>query len=164
MFMGRAGVPRISCLCLSLSISRVIHCAQTSLLSCHPVVRRGHVRQKAHFWCSSIEKEVGEYVTACPVCNCNKVSQHHLPDSCTLSLIVSGGIYYWTLSQLFYLVKVLRLCWGFGRLSPRFWEPLSDSLLVITLSPMGKWSVSTRRWKLSYVASSFRPQPLVIRM
>ena len=59
--------------------SQVIHWAHTSLLSCHPGVRRTCFVIKQRFWWPAMEKEVGEYVAACPVCARNKVSHRPPP-------------------------------------------------------------------------------------
>ena len=55
--------------------SQVIHWAHTSRVSCHPGVRRTLFFIKQRFWWLSMEKEVGEYVAACPVCARNKNSR-----------------------------------------------------------------------------------------
>ena len=56
--------------------SQVIHWAHTSLLSCHPGVKRTCFVIKQRFWWPAMEKDAGEYVAACPVCARNKVSRH----------------------------------------------------------------------------------------
>ena len=53
---------------------QVIHWAHTSLLTCHPGVKRTMFIVKQRFWWTSMEKEVKEYVEACPVCARNKTS------------------------------------------------------------------------------------------
>ena len=52
--------------------SQVIHWAHTSRVSCHPGVRQTLFFIRQRFWWLSMEKEVGEYVAACPVCARNK--------------------------------------------------------------------------------------------
>ena len=59
--------------------SQVIHWAHTSLVSCHPGVRRTLFVARQRFWWPSMEREIGEYVAACSVCARNKVS--HRPPS-----------------------------------------------------------------------------------
>uniref|UniRef100_A0A3B3H296 Gypsy retrotransposon integrase-like protein 1 n=1 Tax=Oryzias latipes TaxID=8090 RepID=A0A3B3H296_ORYLA len=54
--------------------SRVIHWAHTSLLSCHPGVRRTMHAISRRFWWPRMEPEVREYVSACSVCARNKSS------------------------------------------------------------------------------------------
>ena len=53
---------------------QVIHWAHTSLLSCHPGVRRTMFAISRRFWWPSMEPEVREYVEACSVCARNKTS------------------------------------------------------------------------------------------
>lgn len=55
---------------------QVIHWAQTSLFSCHPLPTSlaDDVRISRRFWWSSMEQEVWEYVAACSVCARNKTS------------------------------------------------------------------------------------------
>uniref|UniRef100_A0AAQ4QLT0 Gypsy retrotransposon integrase-like protein 1 n=1 Tax=Gasterosteus aculeatus aculeatus TaxID=481459 RepID=A0AAQ4QLT0_GASAC len=54
---------------------QVIHWAHTSRVSCHPGIRRTLFVVKQRFWWPSMEREVREYVTACPVCARNKSSR-----------------------------------------------------------------------------------------
>uniref|UniRef100_A0A671TP74 Gypsy retrotransposon integrase-like protein 1 n=1 Tax=Sparus aurata TaxID=8175 RepID=A0A671TP74_SPAAU len=53
---------------------QVIHWAHTSLLSCHPGVRRTMFVISRRFWWPSMEPEVREYVEACSVCARNKTT------------------------------------------------------------------------------------------
>lgn len=53
---------------------QVIHWAHTSLLSCHPGVRRTMFVISRRFWWPAMEPEVREYVEACSVCARNKTS------------------------------------------------------------------------------------------
>ena len=53
---------------------QVIHWAHSSLLTCHPGVRRTIFAITQRFWWPSMELEVREYVEACPVCARNKNS------------------------------------------------------------------------------------------
>ena len=54
---------------------QVIHWAHTSRVSCHPGTARTIFIIKQRFWWSAMEKQVREYVAACPVCARNKVSR-----------------------------------------------------------------------------------------
>ena len=54
--------------------SKVIHWAHTSMLTCHPGVKRTMFVIKQRFWWPAMEKEVADYVAACPVCARNKTS------------------------------------------------------------------------------------------
>ena len=47
--------------------SQVVHWAHTSLVSCHPGVRRTLFVARQRFWWLSMKKEVEEYVAACSV-------------------------------------------------------------------------------------------------
>ncbi|XP_077429679.1 uncharacterized protein LOC144056607 [Vanacampus margaritifer] len=53
---------------------QVIHWGHTSLLSCHPGVRRTIYAISRRFWWPSMEPEVREYIEACSVCARNKTS------------------------------------------------------------------------------------------
>uniref|UniRef100_A0A673AT68 Gypsy retrotransposon integrase-like protein 1 n=1 Tax=Sphaeramia orbicularis TaxID=375764 RepID=A0A673AT68_9TELE len=53
---------------------QVIHWAHTSRLTCHPGVQRTAFVIKQRFWWPALEKEVAEYVAACPVCAACKTS------------------------------------------------------------------------------------------
>ena len=53
---------------------QVIHWAHTSLLTCHPGVKRTMFMVSQRFWWPAMEKEVREYVEACPICARNKNS------------------------------------------------------------------------------------------
>ena len=53
---------------------QVIHWAHTSLLTCHPGVKRTRFVISQRFWWPSMEREVREYVGACPVCARSKTS------------------------------------------------------------------------------------------
>lgn len=53
---------------------QVIHWAHSSLLTCHPGVRRTMFAITQRFWWPSMEPEVREYVEACSVCARNKNS------------------------------------------------------------------------------------------
>ena len=55
--------------------SQVIHWAHTSLLTCHPGVKRTIFMIKQRFWWPAMEKQVAEYVAACTVCARNKTSK-----------------------------------------------------------------------------------------
>uniref|UniRef100_A0A8P4GTJ9 Gypsy retrotransposon integrase-like protein 1 n=1 Tax=Dicentrarchus labrax TaxID=13489 RepID=A0A8P4GTJ9_DICLA len=55
---------------------RVIHWAHTSRLTCHPGIKRTMYAIQQRFWWPSMEREVREYVEACPVCARNKTSSH----------------------------------------------------------------------------------------
>ena len=55
--------------------SQVIHWAHTSRLSCHPGVRRTLFVVRQRFWWPAMEKDIGEYVAACPACAQNKTSR-----------------------------------------------------------------------------------------
>ncbi len=52
----------------------MIHWAHTSVISCHPGVRRTLFRIQERFWWPAIRKDVEEYVAACSVCSQNKSS------------------------------------------------------------------------------------------
>ena len=52
--------------------SKVIQWAHTSMLTCHPGVKRIMYVIKRRFWWPAMEREVPEYVAACPVCARNK--------------------------------------------------------------------------------------------
>lgn len=54
--------------------SKVIHWAHTSLLTCHPGVKRTMFVIRQWFWWPAMVQEVSEYVAACPVCARNKTS------------------------------------------------------------------------------------------
>lgn len=54
--------------------SKVIHWAHTSMLTCHPGVKRTMYVIKQRFWWPAMEEAVSEYVAACPVCARNKTS------------------------------------------------------------------------------------------
>ena len=53
---------------------QVIHWAYTSLLSCHPGVKRTMFVISQRSWWPTMEPEVREYIEACPVCAQNKTS------------------------------------------------------------------------------------------
>lgn len=53
---------------------QVIHWAHTSLLTCHPGVKRTMHAISQRFWWPSMEREVREYVEACPTCARNKTT------------------------------------------------------------------------------------------
>ena len=53
---------------------QVIHWEHTSLLSCHPGVKRTIYVISRRFWWPAMESEVREYIEACSVCACNKTS------------------------------------------------------------------------------------------
>ena len=53
---------------------QVIHWAHTSLLSCHPGVKRTIYVISRRFWWPAMESEVREYIEACSVCARNKTS------------------------------------------------------------------------------------------
>ena len=53
---------------------QVIHWAHTSLLSCHPGVKRTMYVISRRFWWPAMESEVGEYIEACLVCARNEMS------------------------------------------------------------------------------------------
>jgi len=53
---------------------QVVHWAHSSLLTCHPGIKRTIFFIKQGFWWRSMEREVREYVEACPVCAHNKTS------------------------------------------------------------------------------------------
>ena len=53
---------------------QVIHWAHTSLLSCHPGVKRTMYVISRRFWWPAMETEVREYIEACSVCARNKTS------------------------------------------------------------------------------------------
>ncbi|KAM8751192.1 LOW QUALITY PROTEIN: uncharacterized protein AB9X84_012845 [Acanthopagrus schlegelii] len=53
---------------------QVIHWAHTSLLSCHPGVKRAMFVISRRFWWPAMETEVWEYIEACLVCARNKTS------------------------------------------------------------------------------------------
>ena len=53
---------------------QVIHWAHTSLLTCHPGVRRTMFAISQRFWWPSMESRVREYIEACSVCARNKTS------------------------------------------------------------------------------------------
>ncbi|KAI3365127.1 hypothetical protein L3Q82_010108, partial [Scortum barcoo] len=48
--------------------SQVIHWAHTSLLTCHPGVRRSLFFIQQRFWWPAMKKDVADYVAACSVC------------------------------------------------------------------------------------------------
>ncbi|KAL2089934.1 hypothetical protein ACEWY4_014622 [Coilia grayii] len=54
--------------------SQVLQWGHDSLLACHPGATRTSHHIARRFWCPTMEREVREYVQACPVCNCNKTS------------------------------------------------------------------------------------------
>ncbi|KAM8735824.1 uncharacterized protein AB9X84_024154 isoform 1-T2 [Acanthopagrus schlegelii] len=54
--------------------NEVIHWAYTSLLSCHPGVKRAMFVISQRSWWPTMEPEVWEYIEACPVCAQNKTS------------------------------------------------------------------------------------------
>ena len=54
--------------------SQVIHWAHTSMLTCHPGVKRTTFMIKQRFWWQAMRKQVAEYVAACTVCARNKTS------------------------------------------------------------------------------------------
>ena len=54
--------------------SDVIHWAHTSVLTCHPGIRRTMYMIKQRFWWPKMEKEVTEYVADCTTCARNKTS------------------------------------------------------------------------------------------
>lgn len=54
--------------------SQVIHWAHTSLLTCHPGVKRTVFTVRQRFWWPSLVKYITEYVVACTVCARNKTS------------------------------------------------------------------------------------------
>uniref|UniRef100_A0A673BEJ7 Gypsy retrotransposon integrase-like protein 1 n=1 Tax=Sphaeramia orbicularis TaxID=375764 RepID=A0A673BEJ7_9TELE len=53
---------------------QVIHWAHTSKMTCHPGVRRTMFVIKQRFWWPNMDKEVSEYVAACPTCASCKTS------------------------------------------------------------------------------------------
>lgn len=53
--------------------SKVINWAHTSMLICHPGVKRTMYVIKQRFW-PAMERAAAEYVAACPACARNKVS------------------------------------------------------------------------------------------
>uniref|UniRef100_A0A672YRD9 Gypsy retrotransposon integrase-like protein 1 n=1 Tax=Sphaeramia orbicularis TaxID=375764 RepID=A0A672YRD9_9TELE len=53
---------------------QVIHWAHTSRMTCHPGVQRTSFVIKQRFWWPNMEKEVAEYVAACPTCASCKTS------------------------------------------------------------------------------------------
>ena len=53
---------------------QVIHWAHTSLLPCHPGVKRTMFVISQRFWWPTMESEVREYIKACSVCTHNKTS------------------------------------------------------------------------------------------
>lgn len=53
---------------------KVIHWAYSSLLTCHPGVRRTMFAISWRFWWPSMEPEVREYIAACLVCARKKIS------------------------------------------------------------------------------------------
>uniref|UniRef100_A0A672Z804 Gypsy retrotransposon integrase-like protein 1 n=1 Tax=Sphaeramia orbicularis TaxID=375764 RepID=A0A672Z804_9TELE len=53
---------------------QVIHWAHTSKMSCHPGVQSTMFVIRQHFWWPKMEKEVSEYVAACPTCASCKTS------------------------------------------------------------------------------------------
>ena len=59
--------------------SQVVHWAHTSLLSCHPGVRRTVFVVRQRFWWPGVVASVKEYVAACPVCARHKSS--HRPSA-----------------------------------------------------------------------------------
>ncbi len=59
--------------------SQVIHWAHMSQIACHPGVRRTLFLAQQPFWWPSMEKDIAEYVAACPVCAACK-SSHKPPD------------------------------------------------------------------------------------
>ncbi|KAL2096038.1 hypothetical protein ACEWY4_008186 [Coilia grayii] len=54
--------------------SQVLQWGHDSLLACHPGATRTSHHIARRFWWPTMEREVREYVQACPVCNCNKTS------------------------------------------------------------------------------------------
>lgn len=58
--------------------SQVIHWAHTSKLACHPGVRRTLFLAQQRFWWPAMEKDIADYVAACPVCATCK-SSHKPP-------------------------------------------------------------------------------------
>ena len=71
-----AGCPPNRLFVPSFLHSQVIHWAHSSLLSCHPGIKWTLFMIKQRFWWPSMEKEVEEYVAACPECAWNKASRH----------------------------------------------------------------------------------------
>ncbi|KAL2095577.1 hypothetical protein ACEWY4_007725 [Coilia grayii] len=64
---GRLFVPEALC-------SQVLQWGHDSLLACHPRATRTSLHIAQRFWWPNLEREVREYVQACPVCNRNKTS------------------------------------------------------------------------------------------
>ena len=58
--------------------SQVIHWAHTSLIACHPGSRRTLFVAKQRFWWPGMERDVQDYVSACPTCARNKASHSPL--------------------------------------------------------------------------------------
>ena len=64
-------VPTTACMS---PLTQVIHWAHTSLLSCHPGVKRTMFVISRRFWWPAMEPEVQEYIEARSVCTRNKTS------------------------------------------------------------------------------------------
>ncbi|KAI3371346.1 hypothetical protein L3Q82_023557 [Scortum barcoo] len=62
------GCPRNRLFVLEALHSKVIHWAHTSLLICHPGVKRTKFVIEQQFWWLLVAKDVAEYVSACSVC------------------------------------------------------------------------------------------------
>ncbi len=58
--------------------SQVVHWTHTTQITCHPGIKRTLFMIRQRFWWPSIEKEVTEYISACPVCAANKTSHQNL--------------------------------------------------------------------------------------
>ena len=59
--------------------SQVIHWAHTSLIACHPGSRRTLFVAKQRFWWPGMERDVQDYVSACPTCARKKASHSPPP-------------------------------------------------------------------------------------
>ncbi|XP_065821877.1 uncharacterized protein lrfn4b [Labrus bergylta] len=59
--------------------SQVIHWAHTSRFSCHPGILRTSFIVRQRFWWPCLEKDIKEYVAACPVCSQCKSSRRPPP-------------------------------------------------------------------------------------
>lgn len=64
---------------LSSLHSQIIHWAHTFNITGHPGIHQTMFLIQQHFWWPAMEREVGEYVTACPVCARRKSSHCHPP-------------------------------------------------------------------------------------
>ncbi|KAI3368141.1 hypothetical protein L3Q82_007873 [Scortum barcoo] len=69
------GCPRNQLFVPEAMHSKVIHWAPTSLLTCHPGIKRMVFVVQQRFWWPTLAKDVAEYITACSVCARRKASR-----------------------------------------------------------------------------------------